>query len=512
MKQNLLHTSIVVSFVTILSRILGFLREVTLAANFGAGVMSDAFVIALTAPSVVLVIFTGAITAVYIPQYTSTDGDRNHFTSNLITMLFIIGFLFAVFFSIFPQTLVYLFAANISPETFSLAIQLLRIMIWSAIPALLLGIFRGFLQIKQMFFVAMTSDAIINVFIIASILSGKVTGNKLLLGFGTVIGNVVSILFLAFISAQNGLSYRPRLELNDPHIKEMLLLMLPLMISSAVLEVNQIVDKNLASSLISGTVSSLNYAAKINNIITALVGTSVGIALFPKMSELAAESDFASLKKYLIENIKTLFPLLLPLTVGMALMAEPATRLLLERGAFNPDDTTRTADCLQMYSLGLLAANLTQLVTRVFYAMRQVKWPAILSAIALLVGIVLSLLLIGPLEHRGLALSASISSTLSVVLLLTLLRKKIGALGLRSHLKEFGKVTLASTVMGVPVWVAMQYCPILTGTYVQCLIWTILIAGGGMLLYGAMLFILRAEIISKIYNLQKKDGTQKNYV
>ena len=505
MKQNLLRASIVVSFVTILSRILGLLREVTLAANFGAGVMSDAFVIAMTAPSVVLVIFTGAITAVYIPQYASTDGDRNRFTSNLITMLFIIGFLFAMLFTIFPQALVYLFAANISPETFTLVTQLLQIMIWSAIPALLLGIFRGFLQTKQMFFVAMISDAIINVFVIASILSAKLTENVLLLGVGTVIGNIASILLLGFVSARNGLSYRPRLDLSDPHVKEMLLFMLPLMISSAVLEVNQVIEKNLASSLVSGTVSSLNYAAKINNIVTSLIGTSVGIALFPKMSELAAENDFVSLKEYLIRNIKTLLPFLLPLTIGMVLMAEPATRLLLERGAFNPEDTARTAGCLQMYSLGLLATNLTQLVTRVFYAMRQVRWPAILSAIALVVGITLSLLLIGPLEHRGLALSASISSTLSIVLLFILLRKKIGALGLRSYLMDFGKVVVASMAMGILVWVGMQYCPVLTGTYMQCLMWTIFIAGGGALIYGVLLFVLHAEIISNIKNLRKND-------
>ena len=210
-------------------------------------------------------------------------------------------------------------------------------------------------------------------------------------------------------------------------------------------------------------------------------------------------------KKHLIGNVKTLFPLLLPLTVGMALMAKPVTKLLLERGAFNPEDTARTAECLQVYALGLLAANLTQLVTRVFYAMRQVKWPAILSAIALVVGIVLSLLLIEPLQHRGLALSASISSTLSVVFLLALLRKKIGALGLRSHFKEFRKVVIASTVMGILVWGAIQYCPVLTGTYIQCLIWTILIAGGGMLLYGVMLFVMHAEIISNIINIRKKD-------
>lgn len=495
MKPSLLRASLTISLATILLRLFGLLREITLAATYGAGAVSDAFVIAMTAPGILLVIFNNAINAVYVPQYTNTEGDRNRFTSNLVTLLSVVGLCFALIFTVFPQALVYLFASSIAPETFALASKLLRIMVWSAIPMLLLGIFRGFLQIKKMFFVATISDALVNVFVIASIFSGKLTGNLYLMGIGAVIGNVASVAMLIFFSIRKGMRYRPCLELHDPHIKEMLWLMLPLMLSAAVLEINQVIDKNLASSLISGTVSSLNYAAKINGIVTALIGTSVGIAFFPRMSELVAENDFVSLKKHLLENVKVLFPLLLPLTVGIVLMAKPVTRLLLERGAFNPADTARTAACLRMYALGLLAANLTQLVTRVFYAMRQVKWPAIASTIALAIGISLDLLLIGPLGHSGLALATSISSTLSVILMLVMLQKKIGSLGLREYLKEFGKVAGAVAVMGVLVWVAMKYCPILTGTYMQCLMWTVLVAGGGMMVYAALLVAFRVEIM-----------------
>lgn len=504
MKNTFLRASLIISLATILLRLLGFLREVTLAAIYGAGVVSDAFVIAMTVPSVMLALFNATINAVYVPQYTNVNGDRNRFTSNLVTLLFVFGFIFALVFTLFPKALVYLFASGIAPETFTLASKLLRIIVWSAIPMLLLGVFRGFLQIKKMFFTAMISEALVNLFVLASIIAGKWTGTVLLMGIGAVVGNVAAVSMLIFFSVRNGFSYHLGLELRDPHIQEMLKLMLPIMFSAAVLEINQIIDKNLASSLVTGTVSSLNYAAKISNIVTALIGASIGAALFPRMSELAAENDYTSLKENLIGNVKILIPILLPLTIGIAVMAKPVTRILLERGAFNPEDTARTAECLQMYAIGLLAVNLSQLVTRAFYAMRKVKWPAILSTIALAIGISLDFLLIKPLGHRGLALATSISGILSVIMLLTMLQKSIGVLGLRSHLKELGKTILASLIMGTLIWITMRFPPILDGTYVQCLIWTSLIAGSGVLLYGVLLVVLRAEIASSMINRLKK--------
>jgi putative peptidoglycan lipid II flippase len=190
-----------------------------------------------------------------------------------------------------------------------------------------------------------------------------------------------------------------------------------------------------------------------------------------------------------------LLPLLLPLTVGMVFMAQPIIRILLERGAFVPGDTLRTAECLQMYAIGLLAANVNPLLTRAFYAMRQAKLPAVLSAVSVAVGIVMNLLLIGPLQHRGLALATSVSNTLCAVLLLVMLRKKIGALGLRSQRGEPGKIVFATAVMGVFVVVAMRFSPILTVSYTQCLLWTVLIAGAGAVLYGALLLLLRVQVV-----------------
>jgi len=130
--------------------------------------------------------------------------------------------------------------------------------------------------------------------------------------------------------------------------------------------------------------------------------------------------------------------------------------------------------------------------------------PATLSAMALVIGIALNFLLIGTLQYRGLALTTSISTTLSFVFLLIALQRKIGALGLRRELIMFGKITLASTAMGAYIWFCVHNSPILTGNYQQCFLWTVLITGGSILFYAALLFILRVETIYPVLGWLEK--------
>jgi putative peptidoglycan lipid II flippase len=473
---------------------LGFLREMTLAATYGAGIVSDAFVIAMTIPGVVLALISGGFATLYIPQYSAVSSeDKNRFTSNILTLLLFVGLLFAIFFSLNPQILVTIFASNLVDESFGLAVMFLRIMVWSAIPTLLAGIFRAYLQIKNAFFIALISDGLINVFIIAATLAGKATGYLYILSIGSLIGNIASFLVLAWFGSRNGLHYKPVLDLRDKHLRSMFVLMIPIILSSAVGEINQIVDKNLASSLATGTVSALNYSVKINNVVISLVGSAIGVALFPRLSELATDNDIKTLKRHLVTCVKGLFPILFPITVGVILLAEPIIRILLERGAFNASDTKLTAECLQMYAVGLIALNYNVILSKIFYARRQSKWPAILSAISVAIGIILNLILIGPMKHKGLALATSTSSTLFFALMLIVLRKQLGALGFRTAAKELVKVVLASAFMGIAVVILSQRFQLINVSYQLCLFRTALTVAVGALVYFVLLVLMKTE-------------------
>jgi putative peptidoglycan lipid II flippase len=472
-----------------------------MAANFGAGNISDAFVIAMSVPSVVLALIGGAVSSTFIPQFTMIEeGKKNRFASNVVSLLLVVGIVFSIVFTIFPEVLVRLFASRLGDEAFVYATNYLRIMVWSAVPILLVGVFRGYLQIKNAFFIAMISDVLINIFLILSIVTSKALNQIYLLGFGALAGNFATLFVLMLFSRKNGLNYKPVLDFKDPGLLSMEKLMLPIFISSAVSEINQIIDKNLASSLVSGTVSSLNYSSKINNVIIGLIGGSVATVLFPRMSELAAGEDKKSLKRFVVFSISHLFPLLLPMTVGIFILAMPVIRILLERGAFRPEDTIKTAECLRMYVIGLMVCNFNQVLGRSFQAMRKVKISALISSIALTVGIILNLILIGPMKHMGLSLATSTSNTVSFVLLMIVLRKYIGPLGFNTKLKEYAKIIFSVVVMGVVVYFVSARLDLMSISYIRCTVLTIILALSGAFIYGALMLLLKAEIAWELVN------------
>ncbi|MDR3294473.1 MAG: murein biosynthesis integral membrane protein MurJ [Clostridiales Family XIII bacterium] len=503
-KNTILKASFAVMLATLLHRMLGFAREMTLAATYGAGSVSDAFVIAMSLPTVVLELFTTSVSTLFIPQYTRADDQKSRFTNNLISILAVIGLVFAIIFTVFPQALTYLFAMKLSKESFDMATQLLRVIVWSSVPILLMAVLRGYLQVNRVFFIATALDSCVNVFIICAMFLGKLSGYYIILGYGAALGNYISLILLFLISRRKGLRYKPVIDFNDPNLRTMLVLMVPLVLAMSVREINQIVDKNFASSLVSGTISALNYSARINNVVAALLGTAIGTAMFPQISEYGASGEIDKLKNRAMKSVYTLIPLLLPLTAGMIILGLPVTRILLERGEFNAGNTAMTAQCLSMYSISLLSGNLIPLVTRAFYAMQKTKVPTIISAISLAVGIVLDLILMRFMAHRGLALATSVSSIINCTILFIVFKKTVGDLGFRKEAPELIKVIAATVVMSGAVISGRMFTPVVGGTYMQTLLWTAVIAGGGAAVYGLLLLVMRAEIMMTVISRVRK--------
>jgi putative peptidoglycan lipid II flippase len=313
------------------------------------------------------------------------------------------------------------------------------------------------------------------------------------MGLGMIVGNLFSLLILVLGTRTTDLRYKPRIDLADPHLRRFFILLGPVMLSSIVVEINQIIDRNLASSLASGTVSALNYASKVNNVFSGLMGASIGVAFYPKMSELAAAGDTDALKAQVVNGIKLLLPMLVPLALGLILLAEPLIRLLLERGAFRPEDTARTAQCLRLYAIGLLAGNLNPLLSRAYYARQKTRLVAILSTVSVAIGIALDFLLIGPLQARGLALATSVSGTVSFILFFTFLRRALGSLQVFSSRLEWLKFGLALAAMSGLVWLGKAWLPLMAGSYQQTLFLTVGLVAAAALVYLALMFALRTE-------------------
>jgi putative peptidoglycan lipid II flippase len=502
--KTILASAIALTAATIIGKFFGFLREITLAAVYGAGSVSDAFIVAFAIPSTVLALVGTAASLSFIPLYTSIEQGRHRFVSNILTLFAVVGFVFSLVFALFPRALVFLFASQFPNETFNLAAKLLQIMVWSAIPFFFAEILRGYLQIQKAFFLSVFLTIPINIAAVAGILSSSIFENYLLMAYSVLVGQYLTMAFFFVAAAGKGYRYRPVWAPRDPHIHKLLVMMLPVALAVLLIDLNTIVARNFASSLAAGSVSALNYASKAIGLFSAILGSSLISALYPRLSELAAEGDTERMRKYISSAIMMLTPLLLAIVIGIVLLAEPLTRIMFERGEFSPADTKRTAECLQMYAALALAVGMEGIVSRGLYALHDTKTPAIISAVAIAVGIVLNFILIGPLKHMGLALSTSLSSLLMLTLTLLATQKRLGTFGLWANRGEWLKMLLAAAVMAVVVGWGYQALPVMAGSVWQTALWTMVLVLVGAGVYALALFALRVAVLQDVIALVKR--------
>ena len=489
-----LKYSLLIALATLLVRFGGFLRVLVLAAVYGAGTVSDAFVIIQTLPNLILTVFIAGTAATYISISANLNEGKNRFTSNLLTVFAVIGILFAILLFLFPVFFIKIFATRADANVIAVAYQMLRYMSCSVVPMLLACVLSANLQANSEFFISTVYQIFINFFLIVSVFVSKATTFPSWMGVGMAVGNFASFVTLVIANRRVGLQYRPLIDIHDPNLKRFFILIAPIMLSSIIVEVDQIVDRNMASSLPLGTVSTLDYSQRIVNMISAFIGAAIGKAIYPNLSILAAHGKTDEMMDQVGGGMKILLPLILPIMTGMILLAEPITRILFERGEFTSADTLRAAQSLQMYALGILAANLTPLLTFVFYAKQTTKVPAILSVVCMLLKVGLNLVLIGPLQHKGLAFSTSISATTSLILLTILLRCNYGTPRIFKKKSEWLKLIIALTIMTVFVWLGQYFMPLMKGDYIKCVALTGLLVGSAILLYGGLLIVLRTEI------------------
>jgi len=489
----LLKSVIIAGVVIALAKTMGFIREIALAAFYGAGTISDAFILACAIPDTLLYFISVSAASSFIPMYHRAE-DKTRFTQNIMTCLILIGLLVSVIFTVFPGALVKLFAFQINMETFELAEYFVRYMIWSAIFILLTQIYNARLEIEGKFFSAGMRSVWLNATIIIGIILSAASGCSLTAALAPVAGAALCMFSLAAVCRRQSYTYRPYLDIHSPELKQILLLMCPLFLSTAAVEIKTIIDRNFAALLPVGAISSLNYANKMTLLFIALIGQPLFTVLFPYMSRLAADDDIVHLKSVLTRGIAYIMVITLPICIGVIVLAQPGVRVLFQRGLFTADDTIHTASCLVMYAPILISGSINPLLMRVFYAGQNTRIPAIISIVTLIASITFNFLLMGPLGAKGLALSTSLSSMLTIPLLLVFLRKKLGPLGTRSHLPEFVKLVFAAGVMGAGAWFAANALPLMSVPALQSILLCSALAAAAALVYIVLLLLLKSSI------------------
>ena len=396
---------------------LGFVREMVLANYYGTSYVSDVFVAVQNIPAIIFTVFGTAVTTGFIPLYTEIKVKKNkeladRFANNVFNIFCFLSVFLTILGVLFSKQLVKLFAGGFQGETFILCNQFAKIIMPTCIAIILVYIYNAYLQIEGYFNQNSLMNVPYNLIQIAFIAIGFYVGNAYILAVGLLLASFGQFVYLrVLIKKKTDFRHRRVLNLRDTNIRQMLILVGPVFISTGVNQLNSIVDRSMASGLVEGSVSALNYSSEVANMVTQVVILSLTTILYPKMTELFARNNKAEKNSFTLTYINVVSLLVLPLAALIFVFSKEIVQILFGRGAFNENTVLFVSRALKIYALGIVGASFRDVLNKVFYSMKDTKTPMINGTIAVAVNIGLNILLVKKFEYLGLALATSVSAT-----------------------------------------------------------------------------------------------------
>jgi murein biosynthesis integral membrane protein MurJ len=496
---------------TIIAKVLGFGRELVLAAVYGASMYSDAYLTAMNIPVVLFTIIGTTLGTVLIPMYFEVNNDLGekkalNFTNNVFNIVVIICIVISVIGAIFTPQIVKIFAVGFEGETLRLAIYFTRVMILGLAFLGMSYIMMAYLQVKENFIIPGFMSVPYNILIIISIIV-SVKISPYLLPWGTLIGLSLQFLFQLPFAIKKGYRYKLYIDVKDEHLKRMLWLIAPVLIGVAVNQINTIVDRTIASTLVEGSISALNYATKLNQFVMGMFIVSISSVVYPMLSKLSSENNKEQFNKSIITSVNTVTLLVIPISIGAIILANPIVKLLFQRGEFDVRATQMTAVALIFYSIGMIGYGLRDILGKVFYSLQDTRTPMINGVIAMVLNITLNILFVKytNMQLAGLAFATSISALFTIALLFISLRRKIGSFGGKSIALGMIKSLISGIIMAVVTLFAYNTIANILGSgFIKEVITLALSVGIGAIVYGTSIIILKVDEVNII--LEKVKG------
>ncbi|MCK4486344.1 MAG: murein biosynthesis integral membrane protein MurJ [Desulfobacterales bacterium] len=505
----------IVGAATLLSRILGFVRDVIVAWFFGAGLAADAFFVAFRIPNLLRRLFAeGSLTISFIPvftEYLSSNSREEAFrlARSAFWLLSIVLAGVAVVGILVSPLIVKVIAPGFfsSPGKFDLTVLLTRIMFPYIFFIGLVALCMGILNALGHFAAPALAPVLLNLAMISAVLllSPHLERPAVGLAIGVVVGGILQLgLQIPFV-IRKGFRLAIRGPLYHPAVKRIAVLMTPAVFGAAVYQINIFVGTLLASLLPEGSVSYLYYADRLVQFPLGVFGIALATAVLPSLSRQAVVNDMEGLRSSFAYALKLVFFITIPAMTGLIVLKEPIVRLLFQRGAFDVATTHFTAEALFYYAIGLWAFSGVRIVVSTFYALQDTKTPVKIAVISLLVNIVLSILLMGPMRHGGLALATSLAAAVNLILLVQALKKRLGRIGAHDILGSVFRSTASAAVMGGVIGVvALWRIPKCAGSTWHLVVWVLGSVVVGSLLYGACAFLFRSRELTAMVDIIRK--------
>jgi putative peptidoglycan lipid II flippase len=514
--RTITGAAIILSGATLLSRLVGVVRDRVLAHYYGAGPIMDTYYAAFKIPDLIYnLLIVGALTAGFIPTFTKLLNDKEnnksawHLTNNILNILGISLIVLCALGMIFTPILNKIIAPGFNGENLARVNSFTRIMFLSPIFLGISMIMGGVLQSLKRFILYAIAPIFYNFGIIFGATVLVRTIGEIGLAYGVILGAFIHCLLQIYGVWQVGWRYQFSFNAKDKDTSTVGKLMIPRTLGLAITQINQIVITMLASFLPVGSIAIYNYANNLQAVPVGVLAIPFALAVFPALSSAATENDMQSFVTQLSNVIRQILFLIIPAAILILLLRAQIVRVILGSGEFDWNATISTANALAFFSLGLIGQSLIPVLSRAFFALSNTKTPFVIGIISELISIIAALLLMRPLGAAGLALAGSIGVTINLILLWLHLRSETKTLNENEILSLLYPIILAGIAMGIVI--QMLKYP-LAKLFNQQFFWGIF--GQGLIsgIVGIVIYFLLCYILKVPEFMQLKDSFARRWL
>lgn len=504
------QTTIMLMIVTVVSKIFGFLREAVMASYIGASDLKSIYTTANTLPVVIANFVAVGIISGFIPIYNKAkkeEGEKaaEDFTSNILNILMVFGVFAVIFGIILARPFSKILSPDLSGQSLDLATNYTRIMMFAVFAYLYSAVFRGYLNLKGNFFDPAITGIIMNIIIIAFTILTGLTKNPYMLIIGALLGNTLQYILFPRAARKKGYKHKKILDIHNKYVRSLMLVAVPIILSSAAGEISIIIDNSMASAFFGkASISKLFYSKTMLTMITGIITISITTALFPTIAELGASGQIEKMKKSISSSVVSTMLLVIPASIGMAVLAEPVIGAIFERNAFTREDTIAVAILVAAYAPNNIFQSMIDVIDRGFYAVGDSKTPVIVVLIQQGLNVIFNLILIKFFGIRGLAYATVLSTAVGTILMAYQFRKKFGSFNFKTSIISIIKICIITAIMSLVAVRSNNFLAAHTSRLLA-LFGAIILA---MLIYAILILIARIPEVmiasNKIYHKIKR--------
>jgi putative peptidoglycan lipid II flippase len=527
-KKSILKSASIISLVTVVSRVLGYVRDQRIALLLGTTASADAYVLAYRIPNLFRrLVAEGSMTASFIPVFTTYMREKSKeevwdFANKLFWTLALVVAVITILGMVFSPSVVHLFAGkNVAGLQ---AVELNRIvfpyLFFIALAALAMGILNCFHQ----FGLPAATPVFLNLATIAftfAVVRNYFKDSAVSIVVGVLVGGVLQFLIQIPSLVRKGMKFSFGISFSHPAIRNVARLMIPRLFGIGIGQINLLVDTRFATAtrMPPGSLAALYVADRVMELVLGGYAIAVATAILPMMSHQAAAKDYESLKKTLSFSVRIVAFITIPAALGLMILREPIIRVLFQHGQFVAESTRLTARALLYYAVGLPALASVKLIVPAFYSTRDTKTPVIIASISLVLNIVLNIVFLQfffkRVQNGGPALATALATFFDFFALFIIFRLRYGPLGTLDIFRSFAKISLCAAVMGVACWFGNYYTMFTLHSrfLVQLLVFAALIVGATAL-YLALAWLFRCHEIEEVYGIatRRTAGAGEGYL